>query len=194
MNAHRGSFAAVGFALVCVDVTAAAAQSLGDVARREQERRRQTPLARVYTNADLLPVDPAATPIPAVPPPAGSDAGAASPAPDSAAGPDPAPLDSAQPATEPAVKPREHRDERYWRTRAQDLRARLAKATAEVERAEAALEALEAGTSSPATSRERQVVGAAVARLRADAQARLDDVRRLEARAQVEQVPAEWTQ
>lgn len=57
--------------------TASSAQSLADVARKEQERRKtQPPATKVYTNKDLGEAPPATMPVPA--PPSGASTGSSS--------------------------------------------------------------------------------------------------------------------
>src|SRR5262245_55438738 len=119
-------------------VSTAQPQSLGDVARREAERRKdpsRTP-GRAYTNEDLGPVEPpASTPL--------------QPAPTNSAGPaeEPKQVTAEAATTGPTVMEedpethkvnirttaprREKRDESYWRARSKDVRDRLAKATAD---------------------------------------------------------------
>jgi len=90
--------------------SAASAQALGDVAKKEESRRKAAPkTGKVYTNDSLRPVEP-------VTPPAGGAApAAASPAP----GPQ-------KPEEKPADGPK--KDEAYWRTRAGQLRDQLQRA------------------------------------------------------------------
>lgn len=169
---------------------AASAQSLADIARREAERRKEVASGRVITNADLAPVDSVVapqTPSPAVP--AASAADAAKPAAESGADAKRSEQDagSATPA-----KPREKRDEPYWRARAQDLRQRLAKVNSDVAAAESRLVDMDAVPGSSQTAREREVTAAALARLQADARARLEELQRFEAFAQAQKIPPDW--
>ena len=87
---------------------------------------------------------------------------------------------------------REKRDEQYWRTQAQNVRARAAKAAAELASAEAHLAALDAAPQTPATERERTVAVTLRARLEMQARSWRDEVTRLEARARADKVPPEW--
>jgi hypothetical protein len=182
-------------------VSTAYPQSLGDVARREAERRKdasRTP-GRAYTNGDLGPVEPpASTPLP------------------------PAPTDPAGTAEEPnevtaetasteltvmeedpdthkvnirtTAPRREKRDEPYWRGRAKDVRDRLAKATADLTAAQSSLAALDSGPKTPATARERSVVSAAVERLQSEVRYRQQDVTKMQMHAELNKVPAAWIQ
>ena len=45
--------------------TSLSAQTLGDVARKEEERRKAVPAGKIYTNKDLGAVPPSSTPVPA---------------------------------------------------------------------------------------------------------------------------------
>jgi hypothetical protein len=128
---------------VCVaSAVASAAQSLGDVARREAARRKAiaTP-ARLYTNLTLG-LDPA--PAPGTGPRAGQPAAAAQPAADAPSAPSVAqaqaasavPASVAAAPTAPAAPTRGALTEAEWRTR-------LAEARAAVSRAELMREALQ---------------------------------------------------
>jgi hypothetical protein len=165
----------------------AAAQSLGDVAQRETERRAQTTSGRVYTNADLAPVD-ASTPSP-VPMAAEVPPG---PAPDTPPAPAAQPTDN--PGIEPViVKPREKRDEQYWRRLARDLRGRVAKGNANIAAQEARLAEIDAGPQTPTAVREREVIAATLSRLQLDARSHSEELTRFLTRAQIANAPEEWT-
>ncbi len=86
--------------LLVAGILTSSAQTLGDVARQEQARRKVTPTGKVYTDASLKAV-PAATGEPLVAP---------EPAPVPAVEAPPQPADSQEPA--PGA-----RDEKYWRGR-----------------------------------------------------------------------------
>jgi hypothetical protein len=106
-----------------------AAQSLGELARREAERKKATPPAKkTYTNDDLK----------QIPPPAGTAAGKPGEAKDPAKAGD-APAADAKPEPEKvdATKPPEPaKDEAYWRTR-------ITQAREDIRRNEAFREALQ---------------------------------------------------
>jgi hypothetical protein len=105
-------WAAVGVAAL-VPVTLASAQSLGELARKEEERRKAVTPGKVYTN-DSLRVTPA-------PPPA---AGVATPAPSAEEPALPqAPASGPATASPPAVTVK--KDEAYWRGRLQAERDSL---------------------------------------------------------------------
>jgi hypothetical protein len=121
---------ALGLALVVLCSGVARAQSLGDVAKKEEERRKavKSP-GKVYTNDDLrrYPVAP-----PPQPPAEGGAAGS-----DPAAPADPVAAAKAQegiraPEEVPA-KGGEKRDETYWKTRIMSAREQLRRSEAFVE-------------------------------------------------------------
>lgn len=164
------------------------AQSLSDVARREAERRKQVTSGRVYTNEDLTPVDPAQ---PTPPPTAtGSAAAEAAQSPgteaQAAATKPPAGLEG------PVTKPRVKRDEQYWRTRAKELRGRLAQAEADAAAADARLQELDVAPQTPALAREREVVARAVARMRSAVGYLRDEVSQFETLAESNSVSPDW--
>ena len=125
-------------AVVLLGGTAARAQSLGDIAKKEEERRKAVKGAsKVYTNDDLKTYPTSVAPIPggtdpAPPPPV--------PAPgDQATAGDPSKPDAAKPGADPA-KPagqEPQKDEAYWR-------GRLTAAQTKLERDQQFLEALQA--------------------------------------------------
>ena len=175
--------------LTLLAVTAAAtaeAQNLADVARRSGGKAARPP-ARVFTNADLPPVEevPAAAVVPVAVEPVGSEP-AAETVTESAA-----PEVEAGSPTE-AIKPREKRPEEYWRARGRDLRDRLARATEDVSNTSSRLDALESGPASPTAEQERKVVAAALAKRLADLGYLQDEQNRLEARARAENIPVAW--
>ena len=193
--------ATVGLILLGSTAVVAHAQSLGEVARREAERRKdasRTP-GRVYTNEDVGLAEPAAsTPL--------------QPAPTDSAGPaeEPKEVTAETASTGPTVMEedpethkvnirttaprREKRDEPYWRGRAKDVRDRLAKATADLTAAQSSLAALDGGPKTPATARERSVVSAAVERFQSEVRYRQQDVTKMQMHAEMNKVPAAWIQ
>ena len=193
--------ATVGLILLGSTAVVAHAQSLGDVARREAERRKdasRTP-GRVYTNEDVGLAAPAAsTPLP--------------PAPTDSTGPaeEPKEVTAETASTGPTVMEedpethkvnirttaprREKRDEPYWRGRAKDVRDRLAKATADLTAAQSSLAALDGGPKTPATARERSVVSDAVERFQSEVRYRQQDVTKMQMHAEMNKVPAAWIQ
>jgi len=109
--------------VLCLVASAAAAQSLADLAKQEEARRKaiKTP-SKVYTDADLRRLAPA-TPPPAPqqpPPPAtGQDPKEAGQPADAQAAADKAAADKAAAEQEP------EKDETWWRTRITEARAKL---------------------------------------------------------------------
>jgi hypothetical protein len=198
---YRALVATVGLILLGSAEVVAHPQSLGDVARREAERRKdasRTP-GRVYTNEDLAAVEPpiAAPPQPTQPDPASP---AQEPtdvtAEDANQGPtvmeeDPETHKVNIRTTAPR---REKRDEPYWRARAKDTRDRLAKATADLAAAQSSLAALDSGPKTQATARERSVVSAAVERLQSEVRYRQQDVTKMQMHAEMNKVPSAWIQ
>jgi hypothetical protein len=180
-----------------VSAVPAYAQSLGDVARREAERRKELARTsgRVYTNDDLGAADTQAMPFQPVPTDAVSLPEAkAQTSPEPAAGPtvveeDPVTHKINVKTTAPA---REKRTEPYWRARAKEVRERLAKSTADLEAARSGLAALESGSQTPATARERAIAAAMVERLQEEVRYHQQDVTKLQMHAEMNKVPSEW--
>jgi hypothetical protein len=192
---------ATGCVMLLGPVMPAYSQSLGEVARREAERRKEvsrTP-GRVYTNGDLVAVEaPASGPLQ----PAQTDsAPPAQPSTDVTADPansgptvteeDPETHKVNVRTTEPR---REKRDEQYWRARAKDVRDRLAKATADLTAAQSSLAAIDGGPKTPAAARERSIVNAAVERLQTEVRYRQQDVTKMQMHAEMNKVPTAWIQ
>ena len=115
--ASRACFVAVAVLLMAGGLVAPArAQSLADVAKKEEDRRKTVPApSKVYTNKDLSP-----TPAGSPPPPAAS---AAPSSPDSAKS---APEDGKTPAKDGAEKG-PVKDQAYWAGRLKALQDKLAR-------------------------------------------------------------------
>jgi hypothetical protein len=92
--------------IVAVSGGGAGAQSLADVARKEESRRKTAPAAKVYTNKDLS-GQPAGTPAATAPPPSGTPAA-------------PTP-----PATEEAKDKGPAKDQAYWSGRMKALQSQV---------------------------------------------------------------------
>jgi hypothetical protein len=185
----QATSAAAVLILVVLAADTASAQSLGDVARREAERRNQQARAgKTYTNEDLDAVAPSETP--------------ATPAPAT----EPAPLIT---TTKPsgvviqedptkgtlninAPPAASNRDEQYWRRRSRDLRARLAALRANIAATQKRLDALEAGPQTPAAARERTLTTATLSSLQSDLKLRNDDIAQLRTFAESQKVPPAW--
>jgi hypothetical protein len=170
--------------LACV--SPAAAQSLGEIAKREADRRKQTAAGRLYTNSDVRPeAKPsvvqtpvavaasltAAAPEPAQPEDKGSAAAAGTTA-------DAAP-----------VRAKEHRDETYWRTRARELRGHIQRLRDDVTAIET--RQLELGEQ-PDAAPEYEVATDALTKLRRNLDSFTGELARFEERARAANVPAEW--
>jgi hypothetical protein len=117
-------------AIVTVSSSAAQAQSLGDVARQEEARRKAVPQpARVYTDANLR-----RDGVQAVP---GTSPANASPSPDTASA---SPPESAKTAA--AAAGDETKDEKYWRQRLENARTQLSRAETFAEALQSRINAL----------------------------------------------------
>lgn len=180
------------------DTRVAHSQSLGDVARREAERRQEVAQpGRVYTNEDLIPVD--SSPMPSEAGPNGSEPAVQEPR-SSATPADKGPtVMEEDPETHKVnirttAPAREKRDEQYWRARAKGLRDQLANATSDLAAAQSSLEALTRGPQTPAAARERSVVAEAVQRLQSEVRYRQQDIAKMQTHAEMNKVPAEWIQ
>ena len=113
----------VALAVVLASAATASAQSLADVARREEERRKAIGNSgKVYTNDDLQPVPASEVPAPPSTPAASSTAEPAADAPAASGGEDAKPEGEAA-ATAPKLTP-----EQMWRKRIADERAAMARA------------------------------------------------------------------
>ena len=189
----HASAVSVALLILTCNTNVVSAQSLGDVARREAERRTQVTSGRVYTNADLVAIDSPPAPLA---PEAGAPATATATASDDSDEGVPAPVTEEAAADEAAptiVEAREKRDEQYWRARARDLRGRLARTNTDMVGTEARLGDIDAGPQTPARAREREVIAKALARLQSEVRFRLEDLTGFEALARANNVPADWT-
>ena len=153
--------------------TGAFAQSLGDVARREAERRKTVKApGKVYTN-DVLKAEPLPSASPAAP---GTPAGAGSPAAPAppAAGSGTKPGAGAPPAGAPPAgsAPQAATDEKGWRARVQASREALSRAQLFAD----ALQSRVNGLSADFTARDDPAQRSAVA---ADRQKSLDELERV---------------
>ena len=185
----RATSVAAVLMLIAFEAGTASAQSLGDVARQEAERRnQQAQTGKTYTNEDLDAVAPSETP--------------ATPAP--ATGPAP-PITTTKPSgvviqEDPtkgtlninAPPTESNRDEQYWRRRSRDLRGRLAALKANVAATQKRLTALENGPQTPAAARERTLTAATLSSLQSDLKLRNDDIAQLRTFAESQKVPPAW--
>jgi hypothetical protein len=116
--------------------TPSAAQSLGDVARKEQARRKSAPSGKVYTNDNLpnVPPGPAAQPST----PASQQSASGQPAAPSTAKPD----EKADAKAGDARKDEVKKDEGYWRERMSKEREALSRAESFAEALQSRINAL----------------------------------------------------
>jgi hypothetical protein len=186
----RGTMAV---ALVVVGAAAASAQSLADVARKEEMRRKAVAgSGKVYTNDELQPEPapsgsaPAATPAPATPPAA---------APPAAAGTEPqTPADGAAPSvTTPKT-------EAEWRKRVADERDALSRAQIFAEALQSRINVLSADFVNVDDPAKRNVVGnerqkalAELDRVKQEIQQRQKAITGIQDEARRAGVPAGWT-
>src|SRR5688572_24342974 len=183
--------------------TAAPAQTLGDVARQEAERRKTIKsTAKVITNESLrreLPPAPSpGAPAPvaaATPPPA--DGAAAAPAPGAAVAPG-SPAPAAAPAA-PAAAPPPVNDEAAWRKRMADARDALQRAEIFAEALQSRINALSTdfvNRDDPAQrntiSAERQKALAELDRVKQDIQTQQKAITAVQDEARKAGVPAGW--
>jgi len=178
------------FATVALLVAVAApvfAQSLADLAKKEEERRKKIPdPAKVYTNKDLTaapaPSTPAASPVPAVP--------AAAPS---------APNDAAK-DKEAAAKDKEPaKDQAYWAGKLKALRDELARNETFAEALQTRLNSLQAdfvNRDDPAQrsviERDRQKVASELTRLKESVTGTKKAIADLEEQARRAGVPPGW--
>ena len=192
-RSRRRDDAAAGallFVLLAVHVQVASAQSLGEIARRETERRTRVTAGRVYTNENLA-LDAASAALPAQVATETTEPSVSVPT--TPAADDEAARLAAQPGASISVEAPKEQDEQYWRSKAQDLRERLAKATAGTATAQARLSEIDAAPQTPTAIREREVIAATLDRLQRDADALTEGFARFRRQAVAAGVPAAWT-
>jgi hypothetical protein len=175
--------------LLAACTTSASAQTLGDVARREAERRQQVASGRVYTNDDLGPVESASSPAPQAPVETPASSGESSTTPP---GTSKTPAENNPGEGSVTARGREKRDEQYWRTLIGGLRARVDRAKVEVTAQEARLMELDGGPQTAAVLRDREIVAATLNRAQRDLKSLSDELSRSLTRAQNNKVPDEW--
>jgi hypothetical protein len=202
----------VAIALSCVAAGAvdSAAQSLGDVARKEAERRGSAPQAgKTYTNGNLTPdftkpAPPAAVEVEAEPGPGEKpDPAKAAPAKTDAEKAGAESVEgSVDVASDPAeaekwgVTPRDQQTssqsddqkEEYWRTTAALLKAKLAEVNQRLEELRVTL----AATPKGAPGSEREIVERAFEKAQASQKNTNQDWVRFEARARQRGIPMDW--
>jgi hypothetical protein len=183
-----------GIALCIVSLSlgsAASAQSLGDLARKEQERRKTVPTGKVYTNDSLGSPAPAPPPAPTSSQPASAQDQSKT-AGDKAAGEKPA-------GEKPAAPEGAAKDEAYWRARIQGERDA-------VERSKVLLDALQSRISALQTdfvnrddpaartviTAERQRALAELERINLDIKQRTQAIADIQEEARRAGAPAAW--
>jgi hypothetical protein len=151
-----GPFVATALlAVVCVGV--ASAQSLGELARKEEERRKaiKTP-GKLYTNESLRPeAGGAATGTPSAATPASASGTPATPP--SPSGTQPTPPAQAPPAE--AESPEAGKDEAYWRQRMQTARDTLQRARMFADALQSRINALSTDFAARDDPAQRDVIG-----------------------------------
>ena len=160
--------------LVVVSAVSAGGQSLGEVARKEAERRKtvKTP-GKTYTNDQLKSDGREGAPVPATPPSTDSaTAPATGGAPAAGSGSAKAAADAAGQKGQAAAAPKDVKDEAYWRTRLQTEREALSRAQMFSD----ALQSRINGLSTDFTARDDPAARAAIG---ADRQKSLDELQRV---------------
>lgn len=159
--------------LVVVAAVSAGAQSLGEVARKEAERRKAVKApGKTYTNDQLKSDGRDVAPVPA-PPGDSTTAPAAGSAPAAASGSAKGKADAAAgQKDQAAVEPKDAKDEAYWRNRVQTEREALSRAQMFSE----ALQSRINGLSTDFTARDDPAARAVIG---ADRQKALDELQRV---------------
>ena len=181
----------LGFGLWALGFTVASAQTLGDVAKREEARRKQVKApAKVYTNDDLRADTGSAAPAPA-PVSQGAAPNAAPPAASPAGG---QPKDDQQAAADDAKK-----TEAYWRDRVAKARADLDRAKTFADALQSRINALTtdfAARSDPAQraqiGNDRQKALAELDRVKKEIEANTKAIADIQEEARKAGVPAGW--
>jgi len=188
MRSHFAFTAAVVVALMC-SATVISAQSLGDVAKKEQARRKavQHP-GKVYTNESLRPSDPSGSDAPA--PPATST--------DAAAAPD-APAATQPKDDDKAAADDQKKDEAYWKDRLTQARTALDRAKTFAEALQSRINALQTdfvARSDPAQraviERDKQKAIAELDRVNQEVKEDTKAIADIQEEARKADVPAAW--
>jgi len=165
---------------------AAYGQSLADVARQEEERRKalNTPTSRVYTNRDLSEAPPSAA---------------------TAAKPDAVDAKkeavktgtgdaTAATAEAPKAEANKYRDEKHWRDRALSYRTRLTKLRADVEAIQARVESLRAGGQTPGLLADLRLAEQDLTRFKNQLASIQKEWSQIEQKAREDKIPGTWLQ
>ena len=188
-------FLTVGLFIGALLADPAGAQSLGEVAKKEAERRGTAPAAgKVFTNGDLKPdpTTPAASPataasdVPAEPPKApGATAGAEKQEDAAAADPD---QEGVTPRDLQEPQASSDKGEDFWRGRANMHKARLATQNAQIEALKQRLASLPPGVD----NQERGIASKALSKAVNDLKAFNDEWVRFQQQARERKVPDAW--
>lgn len=143
----------VAVALAAVLTSGAPAQSLGDVARQEEARRKGTGAGKVYTNGDLRGAPAPASTTPSTTPSASSPSSAASTPPADATKPA-----GTKPGAAPAADPKG--DAATWRKRRQDIETSIERAKTFAEALQSRINGLSADFAARDDPAQRARVGA----------------------------------
>jgi len=178
--------AAVVIAGVSLCATGVAAQSLGDVARKEEARRKEVKsLGKVYTNESLRPDPSSSTSAPST---AAADAGPANATPPAAA-----PAQGDKPADD------QKKDEKYWKDRLAGTRTSLDRSKTFADALQSRINALTAdftARSDPAQraviERDRQKAVAELDRVNQDIKDQTKAITDIQEEARKAGVPASW--
>jgi len=180
----------LGFGLWALGFTVASAQTLGDVAKREEARRKQVKApSKVYTNEDLR----------------GGDAGSAAPAPPSQAAapnaaPPAAPAAGAQPKdADKADADDPKKTEAYWKDRVAKVRADLDRAKTFADALQSRINALTTDFSARSDPAQRSQIGndrqkalAELDRVKKEIEANTKAIADIQEEARKAGVPAGW--
>lgn len=168
---------------------AAYGQSLADVARQEEARRKalNTPTSRVYTNRDLAEATP---PAPASPATAAKTEAADAKTEAGKAGTG----DSTATAEAPKAEANKYRDEKHWRDRALSYRTRLTKLRADVEAIQARVESLRAGGQTPGLLADLRLAEQDLTKFKNQLASIQKEWSQIEQKAREDKVPGTWLQ
>jgi hypothetical protein len=169
------------------------AQSLGAIAQREAERRKQTRQGKRYTNEALRP-EPAPSTSDAART-AGDSAPQAADATKPSPGSPPSESSAAAAGGAAAEPPKAALNEAEWRAQARERRARLQRFRSDITALESRLAELEQSADvSPEARSEQQALAAPLASLRSELAKWAAEFGRFEQRARAANVPADWIQ
>ncbi|HKC56615.1 MAG TPA: hypothetical protein VKC35_10845 [Vicinamibacterales bacterium] len=189
MSTTRVAIAAVGLVMFA---SLASAQALGDVAKKEESRRKDVKApAKVYTNEDLRSESGGPAPVPA--PAAQAGATGTQPVPSSPSGVQP-PKEGDKPATDEPKK-----DEAYWKARIGKLRDDLGRAQTFADALQSRINALTTDFTARSDPAQRAVIGtdrqkalAELDRVKKEIEANTKAIAGIQDEARKANVPAGW--